>query len=838
MGSLLRVVRSGIIPTAIHSELTDLGYGRTFTPVKKQLITKLLLASVSAVLLSASGLLTATARGDFHTIPDSSLPTGLTSDPYNQITNQVNTNNGYAATFTRIGNPGNAPDTTGYGSVDYTYQISTYEISNGLLFYAREYGFNDREAIIGGRYGYIFSPVTVFNWRQAASYVNWLNTREGFHPAYKINNSNGDYYFQVSLDLWTPADAGYDANNLYRNKLAKYVLPSENEWYKAAYGKSDGSGYYLYPTASDSPPQPIYNGDPPTNANTAVYMGADTTNQPSIHLVYEAGGLSSYGTMGQGGNAAEILESAFDGVNDSGEEPRTMRGGGTNSQATDLQSSTRFEDGRPFTFRVVSLDSVVTPSTFDLDQDGVIYYRELKDGTDPRDPTSFNPLSKGLVAYYPFNGNADDESGNSLDTAVYNPANTTLTEDRFGDASRAFQLGQNENGVDPVLWGTGIDLAGKSATISFWTYGQFSQAIDDYVGVDVGTLPPGSYNSGGAAGKNLAIYASWERIRFSFFYNDLDAPSSALVPNQWNHLAFTYDEQSRVRRILVNGQIVASDVAQYGFSGSPVFSMNGRNASNTSKIDDVRFYAREFSPTEVGQLYYAEAFTPEEKGFLNAVPSVLGHFSSAEYNANRTNGQTDVTANPAAFSLFTRQQFDSNRTAGQSDVISNPVSYGLYTSNSIMDLRMGGLMIQKQGTDATIVFQPQTTTDLVTLPFTNNGTPVTNTVPMPGDKGFLRVGAIYVPANNLSENQVIVLSDWAGLSAEEFFGQVTFPLVTALQELAGVRYVGIRDDSGFSMLTVFFRDGVDAYSTRTRVLEKLSALPFRLPEGVTVRVVD
>ena len=96
--------------------------------------------------------------------------------------------------------------------------------------------------------------------------------------------------------------------------------------------------------------------------------------------------------------------------------------------------------------------------------------------------------------------------------------------------------------------------------------------------------------------------------------------------------------------------------------------------------------------------------------------------------------------NPNNAFLYTKTQFDNNRTAGQSDVINNPMSYGLYTSNSIMDLRMDGLMIQKIGTNAVVSFQPQTTTDL-TLPFTNNGTPITNTIPMPGDKGFLRINA-------------------------------------------------------------------------------------------------
>ena len=118
-------------------------------------------------------------------------------------------------------------------------------------------------------------------------------------------------------------------------------------------------------------------------------------------------------------------------------------------------------------------------------------------------------------------------------------------------------------------------------------------------------------------------------------------------------------------------------------------------------------------------------------------------------------GIAQVQAAPNEYNLFSSTQYEANRIAGvaegKAEVISNPTAYGLYTATSIVDLRMGGLMIQKQGTDATIVFQPQTTTDLATLPFTNNGPPITNAIPMPGDKGFLRVGAIYVPAGDLTD---------------------------------------------------------------------------------------
>jgi hypothetical protein len=116
-----------------------------------------------------------------------------------------------------------------------------------------------------------------------------------------------------------------------------------------------------------------------------------------------------------------------------------------------------------------------------------------------------------------------------------------------------------------------------------------------------------------------------------------------------------------------------------------------------------------------------------------------------DWQSNQPTLVTALYSNANRANLFTQSQYDDNRARGRedgiADVIVSPTAYGLYDSTSIMDLRMGGLMIQKHGTDATIVFQPQTTTDLAAQPFTNNGTPVTNTIPMPGRKGFLRINA-------------------------------------------------------------------------------------------------
>jgi sulfatase modifying factor 1 len=95
--------------------------------------------------------------------------------------------------------------------------------------------------------------------------------------------------------------------------------------------------------------------------------------------------------------------------------------------------------------------------------------------------------------------------------------------------------------------------------------------------------------------------------------------------------------------------------------------------------------------------------------------------------------------------VYTAEQYEANRLAGIAEgkaaVTNNPAAYNLYTRDSIMDLRLNGAMVQKQGGTATVVFQPQTTMDLVTQPFADSGPAITNEIPMPGDKGFLRIQA-------------------------------------------------------------------------------------------------
>ncbi len=266
--------------------------------------------------------------------------------------------NEFTINFVNIGNAGNAADTTSYGAVPYEYRASTYEITQDAINKATASGMTNVTA--GPWTGN--QPAANLNWYEAAAFVNFLNTSSGKTAAYDLSWSGTAW----SMELWS-SDQAWTAGgtNLYRNKDAFYFLPSENEWYKAAYYKGGGTnaGYWLYPTASSSEPTSVTSG---TSAGTAVYRNNNPDSAPAI--VNSAGGLSPYSTMGQGGNVWEWNESALDGTNSSSSEFRVFRGGNWGSAAGNLRPSSRESDdplqqGVYLGFRVAS---VPEPSTYAL----------------------------------------------------------------------------------------------------------------------------------------------------------------------------------------------------------------------------------------------------------------------------------------------------------------------------------------------------------------------------------------------------------------------------------------------------------------------------------------
>lgn len=263
--------------------------------------------------------------------------------------------NEFTIDFVNIGNAGNAADTTGYGAVPYVYRMSTYEIPQSAFDMATASGMSNVSS--QGRTSGARAVVNV-SWFTAAAFVNWLNTSQGHQAAYNLT-----FTTNWTMNLWSSAEAWQlGGENLYRHKDALYVLPSEDEWYKAAYHQNDGAtgNYWDYATGSDTVPTAVSSG---TVAGTAVYgfrgLPVAVTN---------AGGLGPYGTMAQNGNVSEWIETAFDGLNDSATEDRPLRGGSLVT-ASNFLASTR-QIAAPSTDAIINygfrVASVPEPSTYAL----------------------------------------------------------------------------------------------------------------------------------------------------------------------------------------------------------------------------------------------------------------------------------------------------------------------------------------------------------------------------------------------------------------------------------------------------------------------------------------
>jgi sulfatase modifying factor 1 len=234
----------------------------------------------------------------------------ITSDTFGSGTNV------FQLDFAEVFHTNNAADVTGYGAVPYAFRMGTHEISYNDIIRATASGMAH---VTAGPWTGDLSAASI-SWYEAAAFVNWLNTSAGKQAAYNLSWDGATW----NMSLWDTADAWQlGGENLYRHKDAFYFLPSENEWYKAAYYNGIASNYFLYPTGSDDAPSPVVGG---TNAGTAVY---NWVSFPAIGpaLVTNAGGLNPYGTMGQGGNVSEWLETAYDGLNGSASADRVLRGG-------------------------------------------------------------------------------------------------------------------------------------------------------------------------------------------------------------------------------------------------------------------------------------------------------------------------------------------------------------------------------------------------------------------------------------------------------------------------------------------------------------------------------
>jgi hypothetical protein len=155
-------------------------------------------------------------------------------------------------------------------------------------------------------------------------------------------------------------------------------------------------------------------------------------------------------------------------------------------------------------------------------------------------------LQQGLVAYYPFNGNANDESGNGNDGTVNG---ATLTEDRFGNVNSAYSF----DGVDDfIISSSDLPFGNSNRTISVWIN------ISDFV-TDAGIVGWGDFNYYSYSA--IGVSPQTGKLFFWSYGNDLTS-NIAVNLQQWNHVLVTYDSQSNLAEIFINDFNVGSSNLQ------------------------------------------------------------------------------------------------------------------------------------------------------------------------------------------------------------------------------------------------------------------------------------
>lgn len=214
--------------------------------------------------------------------------------------------------YVTVGNHGNAADpSTGYGSVSYTYNIGKYEVTNSqYAAFLNAKGTSNIHGIYdvsmyylgitqtGGFGNYTYNvqngfenkPVVYISWFSAARFSNWINNGQGAG-----DTETGAYTLN-----------GASAGIITKNVGATVWIPTENEWYKAAYYNGNSATYSIYPNQSNSITIADANYYPGVLASTDV---GSYSEDPSF-----------YGTFDQGGNVLEFNDAVVG-------SSRGMRGG-------------------------------------------------------------------------------------------------------------------------------------------------------------------------------------------------------------------------------------------------------------------------------------------------------------------------------------------------------------------------------------------------------------------------------------------------------------------------------------------------------------------------------
>jgi len=275
-----------------------------------------------------------------------------------------------------VGNPGNAGKLSGVGAggynpdricgaVGYSYNIGKYEVTAGqyteflnAVAKTDTYGlYNTQVSSWGGgsqitqtdangdglwEYSvasdYANRPVNYVSWGDAARFANWLHNGQPTGAQDASTTEDGSYTLNG-------ATTAAHILAVTRKPNATWVIPTEDEWYKAAYHKNDGvtGNYFDYPTGTDTVPGRDMADVSGNNANYWTDSGPYPIDIDSGRYYTTVVGEfqnsdSPYGTFDQGGNVAEWNETWIDSGRDSF---GSLRGGAFPGTVTLLQASVR-----------------------------------------------------------------------------------------------------------------------------------------------------------------------------------------------------------------------------------------------------------------------------------------------------------------------------------------------------------------------------------------------------------------------------------------------------------------------------------------------------------------
>jgi sulfatase modifying factor 1 len=190
-------------------------------------------------------------------------------------------------------------------------------------------------------------PIAYVNWFSAARFANWMANGQPSGAQSSTTTEDGAYPLNGATSGTAPAENAINPNT---TAAPAFALPTENEWYKAAYYDptlAGGSGgYYLYATKSNTAPG--NDATSPTTANQANYVNAagnysvtqSKTFSPTQNYLTDVGAFSTsasyYGTFDQTGNVYQ-----WNDLSGSAGTTRGLRGGAWNLAATLVSATTR-----------------------------------------------------------------------------------------------------------------------------------------------------------------------------------------------------------------------------------------------------------------------------------------------------------------------------------------------------------------------------------------------------------------------------------------------------------------------------------------------------------------